>query len=238
MSKADFGHDAYFYGGASALKQIILAMLATGKQSFQSILDMPCGHGRVLRFLKARFPNASLAACDLDRDAVDFCADTFGAEAIYSHKDVRDVVIEKKFDLIWCGSLLTHLNQEAWPVFLDFFADHLEEGGLLIFTTHGRFSVKKLREQEIDHSLKLREQEIDYSLNSQRIPDLFRQYLSTGFGYLDYEHSSDYGISICSPTWVVSLIEPHPHLKIVSLTEMGWDNHQDVIACTRSTNAW
>ena len=47
------------------------------------MLDFACGHGRVMRTLKAAFPDALLTACDIDRDGVDFCARTFGAAPVY-----------------------------------------------------------------------------------------------------------------------------------------------------------
>jgi len=53
--------ETYFLWGDSALRNVQLAMAAVGKQGLDSILDLPCGHGRVLRTLKAAFPAASLA---------------------------------------------------------------------------------------------------------------------------------------------------------------------------------
>src|SRR5689334_9873650 len=54
----------YFAVGADALRLILLSMSTAGKRDFKSILDLPCGHGRVMRYLKARFPEARLTACD------------------------------------------------------------------------------------------------------------------------------------------------------------------------------
>ena len=70
--------------GQSALQAIRLAMLAVGKVHFKKILDLPCGHGRIQRVLRAAFPDAEITACDLDFDGVDFCVQTFGAIPLYS----------------------------------------------------------------------------------------------------------------------------------------------------------
>ena len=43
-----------------------------------------------------------------------------------------------QFDLIWVGSLLTHLDNDHWSAFLKVFSTALRDRGLLIFTTHGR----------------------------------------------------------------------------------------------------
>src|SRR4029453_1584213 len=82
------GGEAHYFGvGADALKLVRQAMSLAGKENISSILDLPCGHGRVLRYLKAAFPQASLTACDLDHGCVDFCVATFGARGVYSAAD-------------------------------------------------------------------------------------------------------------------------------------------------------
>src|SRR5437870_5495298 len=81
------------------------ALTAAGKTDVRRILDLPCGHGRVLRVLKAAFPGAALTACDIDRDGVDFCASRFGAEPVYSVEDPGRIPVRGPFDLIWVGSL-------------------------------------------------------------------------------------------------------------------------------------
>ena len=55
------------------------------------ILDLPCGHGRVLRYLSAAFPEAEITACDIMREGVDFCASTFGAIPVYSQDDPQQI---------------------------------------------------------------------------------------------------------------------------------------------------
>src|SRR3954447_17954814 len=74
----------YVMIGASGLRCIRRALRRTGATP-QRILDFGCGHGRVLRFIRAAFPDAELTACDVDRDAVSFCARTFGAQPVYSN---------------------------------------------------------------------------------------------------------------------------------------------------------
>src|SRR5262245_10124406 len=84
MSRSKWGEPGYHRVGQSALHCIRLSLEAAGKDpaEVRSILDLPSGHGRVLRYLKAAFPDAALTACDLSRDGVDFCAATFGARAV------------------------------------------------------------------------------------------------------------------------------------------------------------
>jgi SAM-dependent methyltransferase len=107
------GGDHYFRVGLSALKNIERALSSIGQtpNTPARILDCPCGHGRVLRYLRAAFPLAEIIACDLLRDGVDFCTAQFGALPVYFDPvPARIPVARSAFDLIWVGSLLTHLG--------------------------------------------------------------------------------------------------------------------------------
>src|SRR5574341_2047568 len=66
------GQDWYFSVGESGLRVIELALRMSLLPEVTSILDLPCGHGRVGRFLRAAFPKAKMYFCDLDRSGVDF----------------------------------------------------------------------------------------------------------------------------------------------------------------------
>jgi hypothetical protein len=48
------------------------------------------------------------------------------------------IPIRETFDLIWVGSLLTHLDEPLWHEFLAFHVDRLNPQGLLVLTAHGR----------------------------------------------------------------------------------------------------
>ena len=100
----------YFKVGLSAIQCIDDSIGNVENPRINNILDMPCGYGRVLRFLCQRFPNANLTGMDIVENGVDFCVDTFGIKGIYSKKKLDLLTLGSKFDLIWCGSLLTHLN--------------------------------------------------------------------------------------------------------------------------------
>jgi len=208
----------YFDTGKDALRNILLAMNAVGKEEFRSILDLPCGHGRVMRFMRSRFPGAKITACDLDRGGVDFCEKRFRATGVYSKPDISSVVISGKFDLIWVGSLLTHVAE--WQPFLKFFSEHLENDGVLIFTTQGRYTERMLLDG-VQH----------YFIED--IPGVLSDYSKTGFAYRDYSQTPGYGISIANPTWVIRELQRHPELKLVSFTEIGWAKHQDVVVCQK-----
>src|SRR4029453_405200 len=121
MLSGALDREHYFDCGRSALECINKALLIASipPKRIKRILDLPCGHGRVLRHLKAAFPEAEIAACDLLRDGVDFCSSTFGATAIYSCDEPEAIPLKpESFDLIWVGSLFTHLDAPLWSRFL------------------------------------------------------------------------------------------------------------------------
>ena len=69
----------------------------------------------------------------------------FGATPVYSTPDLGAIPLDQSYDLIWCGSLLTHVHADQWRGLLRLFADHLDDHGVVIFTTHGRPNVDRLR---------------------------------------------------------------------------------------------
>jgi SAM-dependent methyltransferase len=213
--------DNYFHWGLAALDCIRAALsMAEVEDPPRRILDLPCGHGRVLRMLAAAYPRADLIACDLDSDGVDFCARTFGATPVYSHNDPDQIGLPVPFDLIWVGSLLTHVSASRWSAFLRLFAGHLEPGGVVVFTTHGRGIVDELRRGE---------NTVAVAEPASLVADVER----VGFGYQDYSRVPDYGISVSLPHWVCRELQEHPRLELVTYTEGGWNSFQDAVACRR-----
>jgi SAM-dependent methyltransferase len=219
--------------GWTALDCIRLGLLSAQKESVSSILDLPSGHGRVSRILRAEYPEARLTACDIDRDGVDFCAETFGAKPVYGHERPQDIELDDTFDLIWCGSLLTHMDEPQWDGFLDLFESALMPGGVLVFSASGRCIVPRLRDPEYARA---------YLDSEAKCEAILRSYDESGFGYTDYELPDDFreslslprnfGISLAAPSWVCSQIEKRTGLQLVAYLEGRW-GAQDVIACVR-----
>lgn len=211
----------YLTVGASALQRMRWALEQARTPRVSQILDFACGHGRVLRMLKAAFPEATLTACDVDPDAMRFCARTFGAKPVLSSSRISEIELEGGFDLIWSGSLLTHLDEGAWDDALAFFGEHLAKSGTLVFTTHGPWGAERLRSGELA-----------YGLPRSAIDNLLQRYDETGFGFADYEGETGYGIAVCSPKWVSDSLTSHPGLKQVAYEEAAWAAHQDVVVCS------
>jgi SAM-dependent methyltransferase len=212
----------YFDAGLSALRSIRLAMLESGREGFEEILDFGCGFGRVLRMLKASFPDARLTAADVRPDGVDFCARAFGATPVYSGHDPADLDLGGPFDLIWCGSVFTHFSAAHWGAFLPFFGSLLAPEGLLVFTTQGRVVIREFQEQGAL-----------FGLSAEETDQLLASYEESGFGFVPYENLRPQGVTVSSPSWVLAQIERLETLRLVSFNEGVWAG-QDVVACAHS----
>jgi SAM-dependent methyltransferase len=215
---------SYFDAGADALRIIVSVLIEGLRDVPQTILDFPCGSGRVTRHLVPFFAQSRVFACDLYDYHVKFCVDEFGAEGIMSRENLDEVDFGQKFDLIFCGSLLTHLPEDLFQATLRLLKRSLSEDGLAIITLHGRYS--RYLQQNIWKYLPDRLFHIAEEAASQ-----------TGFGYVDYQgddrakfdQQARYGISLSQPHWTLRHAEQDYATRVLGYTERDWDSHQDVL---------
>lgn len=220
------GLDMYFDVGASALRAIQLAQSLASVNDFTSILDMPCGHGRVARWLRAAYPSARLTACDLLHEGVDFCARTFNARAVHSTFQPDASMFSDSYDLIFVGSLLTHVDADRWDLFIDLWWSLLRPDGLLIVTTHGDCVAERMRGGDL------------YGYPPLSIQRLLRTYEHARFGFLEESPASiHYGITVSKPDWVLQRLQRCEGARVVLYSERLWDRHQDVVAIAKPAAA-
>lgn len=208
----------YFWAGLTALRVIEAALAAAGADRPRRILDMPCGFGRVTRWLAARFPEASITACDIQPRAVRFCCRRFGVDELISSPSFEQPAFPVNFNLIWCGSLVTHLEAPRVLALLDLLARSARPGGLIVFTTLGVSIADEIKAGN------------DYMLTADALTAVLQQYERTGFGYADYPWESAYGVSVISPQWIRSHVGGRNGLQEVYHAERGWGGWHDVFA--------
>lgn len=209
------GPSHYWTVGRSAVQVTLSGLTLSWTQGVNRILDLPCGHGRVARHLRAAFPTSKMFFCDIDAEGADFCAAQFGGTAIHSNPDLMSVDLPRDLDLIWVGSLFTHLDRERSEAWLRYLTGHLRPHGLIVATYHGLFSSELLgKEGEIDGA----------SLNK-----MYEQFLRTGYGYDRYSGADDYGLSLSHPATIVGMATAIPETRIVSYVERGWAFNHDVL---------
>jgi len=216
--------DAYLSVGLSALRCIDEALhLTETEPSVKSILDFAGGSGRVLRFLQARFPEAQITASELDLNGLEYCKKNFGVNIFQSKIPLSSVVMPNKYDLIWCGSLFTHIDEQPANDLLKFFYDHLTDKGVCVFTTHGMLTIKWLEEGK----------KTTYGIPILSQKKVLSEYYAKGYGYTDYENEPGYGISAVTHERLNEMAKSVGDWNEIMHLEHGWDNHQDVYAFSR-----
>ncbi len=208
----------YLSAGLSA-SHCIRAALRSAKQTGDvgTILDFPCGYGRVLRFLRAMFGQAEITGAETMTGALDFCCRNFAITPLLSSADFSRLSVPRKFDLIWCGSLITHIDEKMTLELLRFFNRHLSDRGVCIFTTHGPFAVEMIKDKTKT-----------FNLSEKGEQELLRDFQNKGYGYADYRHQRGYGISASSRARIIELAKGVGAWEEVFYLEHGWDNLQDV----------
>jgi SAM-dependent methyltransferase len=210
--------DHYFGVGLSALNCVQRLLGLANLPAPASILDFGGGAGRVARWLKAAYPEATITVAERDAEQLGACAELFGVETWLSDGDIGTLVAPGGYDLIWAGSVLTHLSEADSIQLLNHYVDWANPGGLVVVTTHGR---RALRNVELGR--------LSY-IEEEWWEEIERGYHQSGYGYADYDHQQGYGISLVSIEWISRHICQLPAARLVGLCEAGWDDHQDVVA--------
>lgn len=226
MSGGGWRH--YFAVALDAIRCIDAALDANSLRAPRQVLDLPCGWGRVMRFLAPRFVPATLVGCDIVDDGLRFCAEQFGATSVRSSLSFDEVDLPCKFDLIWCGSLVTHVDPASAEALLRLFARSLLPRGLAVVTAHGKLVESRLRAGDPF-----------YGLDLKASATIVSGYQKSGFGYATYPsgdtHETDmagyseasYGVSLTSREWMLEAAR-RAGLNETYYAEHAWDNHHDV----------
>jgi SAM-dependent methyltransferase len=212
----------YFSCGASALLCIVHALGLSGISSPVQVLDFGCGAGRVTRWLRAAYPDAIIHACDIRERDLEFVKRSCNAATWVSGTDVAALKPMSSYDVIWVGSVFTHLSADVSTSLFDKLMKWLNPGGVLVFSVHGRFVLHRASTGDNIYGL------------GERWAALVKDYAKTGFGYADYPLQQGYGISLSKSTWWIDLIESRPGMRLTCLSERAWDSHHDVIAVQKA----
>ncbi|MFC4170116.1 class I SAM-dependent methyltransferase [Teichococcus aestuarii] len=207
----------YLSCGASAYNVISAALDLSGVRP-RSMLDFGAGAGRVTRWLRAGHPQAAIATTDIRPRDIAFCQAAFGTRSWLSGIDIDRLSAPETYDLIWVGSVITHLSEENSLRLMRKLFSWLNPLGLLVVSLHGRFV--QHRAAQFDH----------YGVGAGRWADIERDYAARGFGYADYPGQEGYGISLCSPAWMAAAAERVAGARVVLFSERAWDGHHDVVA--------
>ena len=207
----------YLTCGASALNAI-RACITLANITPKSFLDFGSGAGRVTRWLRAAYPNACISVTDIREADLEFCSTEFDALTWVTKIDIDLLEAPLTYDLIWVGSVLTHLPESQSIHLLRKLVGFLNPDGVVVVSLHGRFA--RARGPKYDnYGVADRWQDIENGYSSEE-----------GYGYADYPGQEGYGISVSKPSWSARLVEKLAEARLLLFSELAWDGHHDILA--------
>jgi SAM-dependent methyltransferase len=212
----------YLHVGRSALDCISIGLTHGTKKpdDIRSALDFGCGFGRVTRWLAAAFPCAELMGMDINAQAIAAMENVLKVRGFVLSPDWSNFPVAQ-FDLIWVGSLFTHISAKKSALLLDRLSKILKPDGILAATTHGRLVVDRIRCRERN-----------YNLSEEASAELLSLYDSDGYGFVPYSAGQDYGISVCRASRFIDMAD-QVRLRSLVFVSRGWANHQDFFSFSR-----
>jgi len=175
------------------------------------VLEFASGYGAVTRHAKDILAPHQMDSCDIHPAAVRFLSRNFGVTAIQSSDVPERLELPVPYDMIFVLSFFSHMPDSTWARWLQRLYNGLNEGGVLLFTTHGKQSLKHFPEARLN---------------------------SKGFWFDPSSEQKDldtatYGQTITAKPYVVSKIAQLKDADLLEYEEGGWWTHQDVYIVRR-----
>ncbi|SFQ18844.1 class I SAM-dependent methyltransferase [Parafilimonas terrae] len=175
----------YITSGAHMMNILMNIAKQTGKPFYKTkaFLDFASGYGRLTRYTSELINPKQIWISDIKQGAVEFQVEKFGVNGILSSEDPDAFHLTKQFDLIFVGSLFSHLPDETFGRWLQRIYDLLNDDGLLIFTVH---------DQSLKENLFLQKQNIVFVPVSEEVNLLSKDGCLPGTQYGMTYVSEDY----------------------------------------------
>ncbi|QRM35607.1 trans-aconitate 2-methyltransferase [Microvirga sp. VF16] len=215
--------------GESAARAIYGSLLLANVDAPRTVLDFGSGGGRATRWLRALFPEAAIEAADPRPESLQFVADQFGVSTWQSSFEIQELAAPRTYDLIWSGSVLTHLPEYDAQALLAKFMSWLEPNGVCVVTTHGRRMIQNMQERRLQYIARDLE------------PAFMDQLADKGYAWVPYKGKSvgtspvtvrkgrSLGVSATTVPWLTETLKTLD-ARVVTISEHAWDKHQDVVA--------
>lgn len=139
-----FDSASYLDNGRSIARCLVDVLSAQGVAlKHLVVLDFACGPGRVIGELASAAESCTLYGSDIDAQAIAWASENLSALARFSVNTTAAPTdyASAMFDVIYSVSLFTHLDASAQDEWLAEMQRLLKPGGVLLATTHGRFTL-------------------------------------------------------------------------------------------------
>jgi hypothetical protein len=133
-----YAYKQYFKGGFYGLElvQKICSHHFGSMEQVNTCLDFASGYGRISRMFSSLFESSNIWISDIRSEGVEFQKQHFGYNGFTSAYKPEEVNFPTHFDVIFVGSLFTHLDEHLFESWLKVLLDQVTPKGVLIFTTH------------------------------------------------------------------------------------------------------
>ncbi|MDJ1178993.1 methyltransferase domain-containing protein [Roseofilum sp. BLCC_M91] len=118
-----------------AIQQIITHHFGSW-DNLSTFLDFAGGYGRFTRFLNQVLAAEKIWISDIYPEAVQFQIEQFQVQGVLSTLTPTEYKINQSFECILASSFFSHIPESTFIPWLKTLYQHLNEGGLLIFSTH------------------------------------------------------------------------------------------------------
>lgn len=92
------------------LRRMVMRELA--RLQFDSVLDVGCGEGSLLKMVRETHPAATLSGSELSETALGFCRETLPSSTFFKLDLERDDVTGLNYDVVLCVQVLEHLQND------------------------------------------------------------------------------------------------------------------------------
>jgi SAM-dependent methyltransferase len=202
--------DRYFssgYGDADWIAMTIKRLLPNMQRP--KVLEFAAGFGRVSRHLLHQAPNIDFTVSDIHPSAVQFAKETLGLTGFKSEARPEQLILPARYDFIFTLSFFSHMPDSTFGAWLALLYSALNEGGLLLFTTHGEVSMRKYTH-----------------LADSYDPETGCGFTLAGSDQIDIEEGESYGSAATDFEYVLRRIRKTP-AYINSYRSGQWWGHQD-----------
>lgn len=148
--------DSFLMDGKRASQDIEKSLARIGRDlnSFKSILDFGCGCGRSLIWLADHNLQCKIYGTDIDEEAISWCRKNLDFARFNVNKPLPPLEYQSNtFDLVYVGSVFTHLNEDYQFRWLEELKRVSAPKGIVIITIHGVYAWNVRRRQDMKEDI-------------------------------------------------------------------------------------
>lgn len=139
--------------GRACARLIDEQIVASGSIDLQQparVLDFGCGCGRTITWFIRQYPKVEFHGADVDTEAIQWCSQQFPKGRFIANQPLPPLDYpDRHFDVVYCLSVFTHLNEEMQDAWLRELHRILKPGGLLILTVHGQNATSEIAAEDL-----------------------------------------------------------------------------------------